>query len=25
MRLRYNPFFDYMEERILQFCEACEE
>jgi len=25
MRLRYNPFFDYMEERILQFCEACRE
>ncbi len=24
MRLRYNPFFDYVEERIVQFCEACE-
>jgi alpha-beta hydrolase superfamily lysophospholipase len=25
MRLRYNPFFDYVKERIVQFCEACED
>ena len=24
MRLRYNPFFDYLAERTLAFCEACE-
>jgi hypothetical protein len=24
MRLRYNPFFDYLAERTLQFCEACQ-
>ena len=24
MRLRYNPFFGYEEERILEFCLACE-
>jgi hypothetical protein len=23
MRLRYNPFFDYLAERTLQFCAAC--
>jgi len=23
MRLRYNPFFDYLAERTLEFCEAC--
>jgi len=23
MRLRYNPFFPYLEERTLAFCEAC--
>jgi len=23
MRLRYNPFFDYLAERTLHFCEAC--
>jgi alpha-beta hydrolase superfamily lysophospholipase len=23
MRLRYNPFFDYLAERTLAFCEAC--
>jgi alpha-beta hydrolase superfamily lysophospholipase len=24
MRLRYNPFFDYLAERTLEFCEACD-
>jgi alpha-beta hydrolase superfamily lysophospholipase len=24
MRLRYNPFFDYLAERTLEFCEACQ-
>ena len=24
MRLRYNPFFDYLAARTLSFCEACE-
>lgn len=24
MRLRYNPFFDYMQQRTLEFCEACK-
>jgi hypothetical protein len=24
MRLRYNPFFDYLAERTLAFCEACD-
>jgi alpha-beta hydrolase superfamily lysophospholipase len=24
MRLRYNPFFDYLAERTLRFCEVCE-
>jgi hypothetical protein len=24
MRLRYNPFFDYLAERTLVFCDACE-
>jgi alpha-beta hydrolase superfamily lysophospholipase len=24
MRLRYNPFFDYLAERTLAFCAACE-
>ena len=24
MRLRYNPFFDYLAERTLEFCDACE-
>jgi len=24
MRLRYNPFFDYLAARTLQFCEACQ-
>ena len=23
MRLRYNPFFDYLADRTLYFCEAC--
>jgi len=23
MRLRYNPFFDYLAERTLRFCEVC--
>ncbi|MCH7830865.1 MAG: alpha/beta fold hydrolase [Proteobacteria bacterium] len=23
MRLRHNPFFDYLATRTLQFCEAC--
>ena len=23
MRLRYNPFFDYVETRTLEFCETC--
>ncbi len=23
MRLRYNPFFAYLEQRTLAFCEAC--
>ena len=23
MRLRYNPFFDYMQARTLGFCEVC--
>lgn len=23
MRLRYNPFFGYIESRTLEFCEAC--
>ncbi len=23
MRLRYNPFFGYVEKRTLEFCEAC--
>jgi alpha-beta hydrolase superfamily lysophospholipase len=25
MRLRYNPFFPYMEERIIAFCPDCRE
>lgn len=25
MRLRHNPFFDYLAQRTLQFCEACEK
>jgi hypothetical protein len=24
MRLRYNPFFDYLADRTLEFCEACQ-
>jgi hypothetical protein len=24
MRLRYNPFFDYLAERTLEFCDACD-
>jgi len=24
MRLRYNPFFDYLAARTLKFCEACQ-
>ncbi|MGI9270829.1 MAG: alpha/beta hydrolase [Woeseiaceae bacterium] len=24
MRLRYNPFFDYVESRTVEFCEACQ-
>ena len=24
MRLRHNPFFDYLAERTLAFCEVCE-
>jgi len=24
MRLRYNPFFDYLAQRTLAFCDACE-
>ena len=24
MRLRYNPFFDYLADRTLAFCEACQ-
>jgi alpha-beta hydrolase superfamily lysophospholipase len=24
MRLRYNPFFDYLADRTLKFCEACQ-
>jgi len=24
MRLRYNPFFDYLATRTLQFCAACD-
>lgn len=23
LRLRYNPFFDYLERRTLEFCAAC--
>ena len=23
MRLRFNPFFDYLEERTAEFCEDC--
>lgn len=23
MRLRYNPFFEYMQQRTLEFCAAC--
>ncbi len=25
MRLRYNPFFGYVESRTLKFCEACQD
>ena len=25
MRLRYNPFFGYVESRTLQFCEVCQD
>ena len=24
MRLRYNPFFGYVESRTIEFCEACK-
>jgi alpha-beta hydrolase superfamily lysophospholipase len=24
MRLRYNPFFDYLADRTLEFCDACQ-
>jgi len=23
MRLRYNPFFDYLEKRVVEFCSDC--
>ena len=25
MRLRHNPFFDYLAQRTLQFCTACDK
>jgi hypothetical protein len=23
-RLRYNPFFSYLEQRVIEFCTDCD-